>query len=537
MGLSVLADNAEKVAAGFRRFREPLPEHATVITNLIANLFTISSLLRTLEDLSQSRQYRGIFPVFNADVELVSASLEYTLDDVVDFFGDLEERTGSSRNAHKRTWAAMSKFFMEESEETLDERLDDYKDFLKILEDLITEQVPDYGHMSHLREAFRDLLVHQDSRLALRIGAMSVSSPSSISSNSTTPSSPVSDRKPRTRRSYERTRPSHLSTQTPTSPSSGSFFDIAIPPLVPSAPASPVTSSATSHSLGSNILSEHWATKVFSSPRTSTRMPHRAGDSMCYGEAQIGLSSWLQTEGFEQLLHLAFPGLANSPDFQVYFFIREDDHRARIVCKATKRPGPSEYYCLPLNMLEVIRHEESCLHLCRRRNGGTSLVPWTALKFNTIEDMILFFCTFLALRSQDSGRPAKQIRDYELEKEVELFGSPIMDDDYVHALRVYRDRVTGAVRLQASVHKGEMKRSPIWTAFITDQIRSRDWYRRIDKKTVLLRDLRQTIFTLSDYTPARTTRGGYVLKFTNPTDAEGFINTMDELAIEGNLIY
>lgn len=34
----------------------------------------------------------------------------------------------------------------------------------------------------------------------------------------------------------------------------------------------------------------------------------------------------------------------------------------------------------------------------------------------------------------------------------------IKDDNYHHALRVYRDIPSGAVRLQASVHKGEMKR-------------------------------------------------------------------------------
>lgn len=34
--------------------------------------------------------------------------------------------------------------------------------------------------------------------------------------------------------------------------------------------------------------------------------------------------------------------------------------------------------------------------------------------------------------------------------------SQIVDDDYPHALRVYRDKTTKAVRLQASVHKGEM---------------------------------------------------------------------------------
>lgn len=36
--------------------------------------------------------------------------------------------------------------------------------------------------------------------------------------------------------------------------------------------------------------------------------------------------------------------------------------------------------------------------------------------------------------------------------------SQIVDDSYLHALRVYRDTGSGAVRLQASVHNGEMKR-------------------------------------------------------------------------------
>ncbi|KAL2829663.1 hypothetical protein BDW59DRAFT_32425 [Aspergillus cavernicola] len=534
MALSVPAGVAEDVAAGFRRFRDPLPEHATVITGLVADLFTISSSLKTLDDLSQNRRYRNIFPLARSDIELVSASLQYTLDDIVDFFSHLDRR-GSSRGAHKKTWSSMCVFFMEESDESLAIRLVKYKSFLRELEDLIKDAGPDHGHMSHLREAFKELLVQQDSRLAMRLGAMSVSSPSSLSSNSTAPSSPVSDRKPRTRRSYERPRPPLRSPQTPTSPSSGSFFDI--PPLAPDAPGSPVTSSATSHSLGSNTFSDHWATRVFLGPRTSTRFRQGGEDSKCYGDIQTGLNHWLHKEGYEELLHLAFPGFAGSPDFQVMFYLREDDHRARIVCKASTRTGPDESYCLPLNLLEVIRRDPSCLHLCRRRHGGTELVIWAILRFRAIEDMVVFFCTFLALRSQDSGRPVTQIRDYELPQEVELFGSPIMDDGFVHALRVYRDKVTGAVRLQASVHKGEMKRAPIWTAFITDQIRTRGWIRVVEQKVVLLSELRQTIFTFPEYTPPKTTRGGHLLKFTSRTDAESFINTMAELANEGNLIY
>jgi hypothetical protein len=36
--------------------------------------------------------------------------------------------------------------------------------------------------------------------------------------------------------------------------------------------------------------------------------------------------------------------------------------------------------------------------------------------------MVVFFCAFLALRSQDAGRPVDDIRDYELDEEEELFG-------------------------------------------------------------------------------------------------------------------
>lgn len=97
---------------------------------------------------------------------------------------------------------------------------------------------------------------------------------------------------------------------------------------------------------------------------------------------------------------------------------------------------------MPLNLLEIVR-VGSCLNLCRRRRGGYELVLWANLKFSTIErmpplpktidlpmktdadtktEMVLFFCTFLALRSQDAGRPVESIRDYELDNEEELFG-------------------------------------------------------------------------------------------------------------------
>lgn len=90
-----------------------------------------------------------------------------------------------------------------------------------------------------------------------------------------------------------------------------------------------------------------------------------------------------------------------------------------------------------------------------------------------------FYCTFLALRAQDRARDVKDIRDYEMMEETELFGGcvtvfetrvldiwrsiadmnrQIDDDGYLHALRVYQDVPSGAIRIQSSVHNGPKHR-------------------------------------------------------------------------------
>jgi hypothetical protein len=71
-------------------------------------------------------------------------------------------------------------------------------------------------------------------------------------------------------------------------------------------------------------------------------------------------------------------------DMRVSFYLRERDHRVRILCKVPHRTRSSDYYCLPLNLLEIMR-DESLLRLCRRRNKGTELVLWAAFRFTTME--------------------------------------------------------------------------------------------------------------------------------------------------------
>ncbi len=106
----------------------------------------------------------------------------------------------------------------------------------------------------------------------------------------------------------------------------------------------------------------------------------------------------------------------------------------------------------------------------------------------------------------------------------------IVDDHYEHALRLYRDKDSGGIRLQASVLRGDLKRwilkprpssfiltsfswrTPVWTAFITHQVQSRKWMKQVSSKVVHLADLQRYIFT-TEYYPQLSPGGKHELSF------------------------
>jgi len=154
----------------------------------------------------------------------------------------------------------------------------------------------------------------QEKRAAARLARMSSRNPSS--GGSTNPPSPVSDRRPR-RRSFERTRPPHLSPQSPLSPISGVFSDL--PPAAPDAPEVPDTPSstltgstsatpATSRSTTSEAVQYHWIKEAFSSYDSETRIPNSPDKAGCFGEPHPGIKQLLKEQGFEQLLQLWVKG-------------------------------------------------------------------------------------------------------------------------------------------------------------------------------------------------------------------------------------
>ncbi|KAJ5601584.1 hypothetical protein N7510_011118 [Penicillium lagena] len=523
MALRTSAENAEDVAAGFQAFRVPLPEHKTEITRLISDLYGLSASFTTIDALIKDPRYKRGFARAHADIELVRGSLKYTCQDVFDFFGQLDSGNVPTEQ-YRRTWVAMNRFFWDESQYSLTTRLAKYKSFLGEITDVVQNKEPNLSLLSRSRNSLKTLLATQDQRLAPRLERMNLGRNPSSSDTNTEPRSPASDRRPRARRSYERPRPPG---SLPQSPASGTFD---VPPQAPDAPSSPLTGSTTATTTttsqsANDAIKYHWAKEVFSSPDTDTPIPAPESRSECYGKSDPGIKQWLREAGFQEVLQLAF---ADGNDMRVAFHLRPNDHRARMLCKTPHRSRPSEYSCIPLNMLEIAR-DGSCLQLCRRRRQGTELVMWANLSFTNIE--ILFYVTFLALRSQDAGRPVEYIRDYELNEEGEIYGGQIIDDGFPHALRVYQDTVTGAVRLQASVHRGELKRTPVWTAFITSYLGTSGWLRRTGPEKVLIRDLRPAILmSADDYNAPQTPRGGFILTFLTSDDADGFLDTIAELA-------
>ena len=174
---------------------------------------------------------------------------------------------------------------------------------------------------------------------------------------------------------------------------------------------------------------------------------------------------------------------------------------------------------MPLPNLKIIR-ESSCLRLCRARPDGIFDV-WATLNFASYERMVLFYCTFVAMKHQDErGIPHRILLDkFELstsdgQGEREYFAGVIRHGDMRHALRIFRDRSSGGVRLEASAKRGAMQDVPIWTAFVTRYAEDPDWPQYEGSGMVSLAAVKPRPYVfLPRYEPARNSAGEYVLQF------------------------
>jgi hypothetical protein len=145
-----------------------------------------------------------------------------------------------------------------------------------------------------------------------------------------------------------------------------------------------------------------------------------------------------------------------------------------------------------------IEREASSLLLYRWSWNSQHSKIWAALRFQTWEDLVLFHCSFMALKAHNTLTTAIDDTEYNIHREKRLFQAyaslptqssyprdglgrltflrQITDDKFKHSLIVYQDRDTGAKRLHAAVWEGELRQCPVWTAFLTPlQARRQDW--------------------------------------------------------------
>lgn len=134
--------------------------------------------------------------------------------------------------------------------------------------------------------------------------------------------------------------------------------------------------------------------------------------------------------------------------------------------------------------------------------------------------MVLFYSTFVAMKHQDQRQvPHGNLLDYlELSGEGgehEVFGGEIKDGELRHALRLFKDRSSGVVRLEASALRGPMKDVPLWTAFITRYVGDPDWVCNERGGLVSLAAVRPPPYILhAGYQPPRRGTDEYLLHFT-----------------------
>ncbi|OJD15609.1 hypothetical protein AJ78_04162 [Emergomyces pasteurianus Ep9510] len=558
--------DADNVATTFSKFVAHVPEDAGNITSVVTELFTISANLRSLETL-QNSPLRPNFAYIKSDVELVvGASFRHTIRVINAAFIAMDDggRAQASQQSVRQTWFQLRDYFHREAGYPFAVRLQYYKQMLAEIILVVRNERGDQTALVNLRQTLTILRAAQDQQYAAEsqqrrqvnfanIGRTFGPPPSTAPLGPSTTFAPVAPaapaappvppapppppfglhprsntpqlksalRKPTPtsgtptqKRSYERQRPAGGRTASPHAPG---WFEVESPISSMESPESPSTTDSTSTDSFSFLDPiDHWAVGLFSSPTTATPLPRSNAGSKCHGDFDMPDALARLENDYDELFRLNF-----KPNLTAILYLRESDHRARILCQVHRSSSKIIYATLPLNMLTLAR-QESHLLLCTKSKDQV-LRAWLSLQFETIEKMVLFHCAFIALRGQDSGHPISKTPDpFSLEEE-EIYGGRILDDNYLHALRIFQDRPSGAIRLQASIHSGEMADVPVWTAFIHDHVGSKSWIRRIDRKTIILTDLDRAIFIDSEqYTPRITRRQEHVLTFTHEKDAEAF---------------
>ena len=296
-------------------------------------------------------------------------------------------------------------------------------------------------------------------------------------------------------------------------------------------PSTATYSSARTFATNSSgtLVAGHWAQVLFNHRPPTTEFVHDLGRTTCHDNSNRDAANRLQQHGFVGVAK--FPLQADG--MIARFFWRPRDDRARLLISATDDLGTQLRYCITLTELTLFRYGN--LLQFRRMTATNKLNPWATLSFPTYEKLVLFHCVYAAMKNQDRRHDSAQaLRDFPQNApstplhldEEQIFAAHIEEGEYVHALRIYFDRDSGASRIEACPHGGGMKCCPIWTAFITEHVHLIGWARKLDERTVRLDFLRPYVFR-HGYLPFSGHNGEPLLAFReNSDDADDFMRAV-----------
>ncbi|KAK0737718.1 hypothetical protein B0T21DRAFT_286197 [Apiosordaria backusii] len=231
----------------------------------------------------------------------------------------------------------------------------------------------------------------------------------------------------------------------------------------------------------------HWAEQIFSLPLPSRTALKHLRPSKSFGP-------------FYPWGHFTIP-----PESKILFRRPFDDDRISIVVYLNS-VDQSPYFLMRTMQGDVpwfslfgahelcINREGSALQLKRWSRSEQCSKLWAALYFLTWEEMVLFYCTFVALKARNMLTVQIHPDEFGLQREKRLFQAQIIDDGFKHSLIVYEDIQTRGLRLHAAVWEGELRQCPVWTAFVTHQSQSRTWLSRRSKHRVWLKDVQLYVF-------------------------------------------
>ncbi|KAK0730566.1 hypothetical protein B0H67DRAFT_39137 [Lasiosphaeris hirsuta] len=231
----------------------------------------------------------------------------------------------------------------------------------------------------------------------------------------------------------------------------------------------------------------HWAEQIFSLPLPARTALKHLRPSKSYGPYYPWGHLNIAAES-----KILFRRPFDNDKISIVVFMSSVDQSPYLLIRTIQ--GGNPWFSLHGAHELCIGREGSALQLKRWSRTEQCSKLWAALYFLTWEEMVLFYCTFVALKARNMLTVQIHPNEFKLQREKRLFQAQIIDDGYKHSLIVYEDLQTRGIRLHAAVWEGELRQCPVWTAFVTHQSQSPTWLSRRSRHRVWLKDAQLYVF-------------------------------------------